>query len=66
MNRGADYWLLGKPTTDLVRCRDLGTTFDVDTHAENVLCVCLRQRLLACGTKDGTNHYYEFKMSKKL
>ncbi|KAK6622541.1 hypothetical protein RUM44_002353 [Polyplax serrata] len=53
MNRGADYWLVGKPTCDLVRCRDLGTMFSAETGIEDVLCVCLKQRLLACGTKDG-------------
>lgn len=60
MNRGADYWLVGKPTCDLVRCRDLGTMFSAETGIEDVLCVCLKQRLLACGTKDGRNGFNKF------
>lgn len=54
MDRGASYWLVGSPGSELIRCRDLGTMFSADTSIEDVLCVCLKQRILVCGTKEGT------------
>lgn len=53
MDRGASYWLIGSPSSTLVRCRDLGTMFSADSNIEDVLCVAMKQRILACGTKEG-------------